>query len=258
VSAIPKLLRARDYDEVVNYARESALTSTLRPHLKVSDEMRAINPEIAKSEEHWKPIDPENAEQWAIVIGVLPALIDMITVSVKDETTAYALLSSLTQKCSQVANEQNSASWHAATTALVDLATASLDWSAEFAANSGAEGASVVRQLLLAFGSGFFGKRTPRDVFVQQARWLSWLKQYFASTKSLSTYVAKSLAIYWNEVVEQNAFYFTAPSEVKRELDEAAKRNSFEPVFRAVSKGLSLRLPQWLNDLLRDSNRIYD
>jgi len=250
VAAIPKLLRARDYDEVVNYARESALTSTLRPHLKVSEEMRAINPEIAKSEEHWKPIDPENAERWAIVIGVLPALVDIISVSIKDETTAYALLSSLTQKCSQVADEQHSPSWHAATATLVDLATALVNWSAEFAANSEAEGDSMVRQVLLAFGSGFSGKRTPRDVFVQQVRWLSWLKQYFASTKSLSTYVAKCLATYWNAVVEQNAFYFTTPSEVKRELGEASKWNSFEPVFRAVSKGLSLRLPQWLNDLL--------
>ena len=253
VATIPTLLRARDYDGIVDYSREAALTATIQPHLKVSEEMRALNPEVAETEKNWKPTDSETAERWAIVIGVLPALLDIISVSVKDETTAYALLSSVTEKCSQVANRQNSPSWHAATTALTDLAIGSVDWSLEFDSDSGAEGAAKIRELLLAFGSGFACRRIPRDVFVQQARWTSWLKQNLSSSTSLSAYVANSLAAYWNAVLEQSAFYFTSPRETKRELIEASQRNSFEFVLRTVAKGLSVRLPQWLNDLVRES-----
>lgn len=255
VAAIPTLLRARDYDEIVDYSREAALTATIQPHLNVSAEMRAINPEIEEMEKRWRPVDPENAERWAIVIGVLPALLDIISVSVEDETTAYALLSSLTEKCSQIANSQDSPSWHAATKSLIDLATGSLDWSAEFASDADAEGSATLRQLLLAFGSGFACRRTPKDVFVQQARWISWLKQYLNSSKSLTAYTAGSLTNYWGAVLEQSGFYFTTPRETKRELIEASRRNTLEPVFRAVANGLSLRLPQWLDDLLRISGQ---
>jgi hypothetical protein len=252
VAAIPTLLRARDYDGMVNYSRESALTATIQPHLKVSDEMRILNPHIAEIEESWKPVDPEIAERWSIVIGVVPALLDILSASVKDHTLAYALLSSLTEKSLQIANKQNSPAWHAATKALTDLGTGSLDWSAEFASNSGEEGSARIRELLLAFGSGFACRRAPKDVFVQQVRWISWLKQHLNASKSLTACVVKSLAAYWGAVLEQSGFYFTLPRETKREL-EAAQRNSLESVLRPVAKGLSLRLPQWLHEQLRES-----
>jgi hypothetical protein len=46
---------ARDYHEIVNYARESALATTMRPQFNVSEEMRALRPELAAIEENWKP-----------------------------------------------------------------------------------------------------------------------------------------------------------------------------------------------------------
>src|SRR4051794_38893025 len=53
LSAVPPLLVARDYEEVVNYTRESAMASTMRPQFNVSEEMRALRPELAAIEENW-------------------------------------------------------------------------------------------------------------------------------------------------------------------------------------------------------------
>jgi hypothetical protein len=249
LSAVPTLLAARDYEETVNYARESALAMTMRPQFNVSEEMRALRPELAAIENNWKPVDPENAELWAIVHAVLPALIDIVALSIEDESSSYTLLSSLTEKCLQVATKQSSPSWHAAAKALTDLATGTLDWSVEFASNDDRDGSAVVRELLVAFGSGFASRRTPRDVFVQQVRWTGWLKRYFASPRSMSALVAKSLAGYWTAVLERNTFYFTSPRETKREFFEASQKQRIEGVFKAVAKGLSIRPPEWLRDL---------
>jgi hypothetical protein len=87
-------------------------------------------------------------------------------------------------------------------------------------------------------------------VFVQQVRWTNWLKQYFASSRSLSTYVARRLASYWIGVLERNTFYFTSPRETNREFLEAAQKQRFEAVFKAVARGLSIQLPQWLRQLV--------
>jgi hypothetical protein len=250
LAAVPTLLAARDYDGAVNYARESALATTMRLQIKVSDEMRTLKPELADAGENWKAADAEQAERWAIVNGVFPALLDIVALSITDEPTSYSLLSSLTEKCLQVANNQNSPSWHAAASALTDIATGTLDWSTEFTSGVDKDGAATARELLLAFGSGFASRRTPRDVFVQQVRWTNWLKQYFASSRSLSTYVARRLASYWIGVLERNTFYFTSPRETNREFLEAAQKQRFEAVFKAVARGLSIQLPQWLRQLV--------
>jgi hypothetical protein len=253
LAAVPTLLAARDYDEVVNYARESALATTMRPQFNVSEEMRALRPELEAIEENWKPIDPESAERWAIALSVLPALIDIAAHSIEDEPSSYVLLASLTEKCTQVATKQGSPSWQAAAKALTDLATGTLDWSVEFTSDPDRDGAATVRHLLLAFGSGFACRRAPRDVFEQQVRWTAWLRQYFASSRSLSAYVARSLARYWTAVLERNSFYFASPRETKREFIEASQKQRFEAVFKTVAKGLSIRLPQWLCDLIDDA-----
>ena len=52
---------------------ESALATTMRPQFNVSDEVRALRPQFAATEENWKPVDPETAERWAIVISAFPA-----------------------------------------------------------------------------------------------------------------------------------------------------------------------------------------
>jgi hypothetical protein len=252
LAAVPKFLVERDYDEVVNYARESALSITVRPQFNVSEEMRALRPELAAIEENWKPVDTENAERWAIVLAVLPALINIVAFSIEDEPSSYTLLSSLTKKCLQVANKQGSPSWHAAAKALTDLATERLDWSVEFTSDPHPDGAAVVRELLLAFGSGFACRRVPLDVFKQQARWIGWLRRYFALSRSLSAYMAKSLASYWTAVLERNSFYFTSPRETKREFIEASQEQRVEAVFKTVAKGLAIRLPQWLHGLISD------
>jgi hypothetical protein len=225
----------------------------MRPKFNVSEEMRALRPELAAIEENWKPIDPENAERWAIVLAVLPALIDIASLSVEDEPSSHILLASLTEKCIQVATKQGSPSWHAAAKALTDLATGTVDSSVEFTSERDRDGVAVIRELLLAFGSGFACRRAPRDVFVQQARWTAWLRQYFASSRSLSAHASKGLANYWIAVLERNAFYFIAPRETKREFIEASKKQRFESVFKVVARGLSVRLPQWLSDLVNDA-----
>jgi hypothetical protein len=250
--AVPPLLKARDYDAAVTYARDSALTATIRPQFNVSPQMRALRPELGASKENWKPVDSEQAEGGAIVTAVLPALIDIVTVSITDQPTAYTLLASLTEKCLQIATEQNSPAWHAAAKALTDLATNAIDWSLEFAADSNSDRSAVIRQLLLAFGSGFDCRRVPKDVFMQQTRWTAWLRDYFGNSRSLTAYVAQGLLSYWTAVFERNTFYFSSPRETRREFTEATGKKSVESVFRTVAKSLSLNLPQWLSDLLRD------
>lgn len=250
LAALPKLLTARDYDDVVNYARESALTATIRPQFKVSEEMRALRPELAAIEENWKPVDPESAEKWAVVLAVLPALIDIAAFSIQDESSSYVLLSSLTEKCLQIASEHDSPSWSAAASALTDLATGTLDWVSEFVSDSNRDEEAVVRELLLAFGSGFACRRVPRDVLTQQVRWTGWLRQYFRSSHSLCAHVAKGLANYWIAVLERNAFYFTSPRETAMEFAEAGRKQRFELVFKAVARSLSIELPEWLRNLI--------
>jgi hypothetical protein len=251
--AVPPLLKARDYDGAITFARDSALTATIRPQFNVSAEMRAMRPQLSASAEDWKPVDSEQAEGWAIVTAVLPALIDIVTVSITDEPTAYTLLGSLTEKCLQIATQQGSPSWRAAAKALTDLGTGEIDWSLEFTSAPNSDRSAVVRELLLAFGSGFDCRRVPRDVFIQQARWTAWLRQYFETCRSLSAYVARGLSNYWTAVFEKNAFYFASPRETKREFSEAARKQRVDSVFRAVAKSLSLTLPQWLSVLLRDA-----
>lgn len=251
--AIPPLLKARDYDGAVTFARDSALTATIPPQFNVSAEMRAIRPQLSTSEEEWKPVDSEQAEGWAIVTAVLPALIDIVTVSITDQRDAYSLLASLNEKCLQIATQQNSPTWRAATNALTDLGTGNIEWPLEFTSDGNSDRSLVVRQLLLAFGGGFECRRSPRDVFIQQARWTSWLRGYFGTCRSLSSYMANGLSSYWSAIFERNTFYFSSPRETRRAFAEAAQKRRIESVFRAVAKSLSLNLPQWLNDLLGDA-----
>ena len=65
--------------------------------------------------------------------------------------------------------------------------------------------------------------------------------------------MAKSLASYWTAVLERNTFYFTSPRETKREFIEASQKQRVEAVFKTVAKGLAIRLPQWLHDLINDA-----
>jgi hypothetical protein len=251
-AAVVPLLRARDYDGAINFARDAAVATAVRPQYNISAEMREMKPELTQSENNWKTIDSEQCEGWAIVTAVLPALIDIVALSISDDSTGYTLLGSLTDKCREVATQQNSPSWQAAAEALTDLATGTIDWSVEFRALPDDDRSATTRQVLLAFGSGFVCRRTPRDVFVQQVRWTPWLQQYFGSSKAQSADVADGLSRYWLALIDRDPFYFRFPEGTKRDCTAAAESHRVESIFKAVAGGLSLSLPKWLNDLLGD------
>jgi hypothetical protein len=253
-AAILPLLRSRDYDGAINCARDAAVATAARPQYNMSAEMRQMKPELTQSEKNWKTVDSEQIEGWAIVTAVLPALIDIVAPSVFDESTAYTLLASLTEKCREVAAQQNSPAWQAAAQALTDLATGTIDWSVEFRSGSNDDRSETTREMLLAFGSGFVFRRAPRDVFVQQVRWISWLKRYFGSSRTQSAYIADGLSRYWLAVLDRSPFYFRSPQATKNNFTAAAQTHRVESVFRAVAGGLSLSLPKWLSDLLGDAN----
>jgi hypothetical protein len=249
-AAIPPLLRSRDYDVAINSARDAALATAARPQYNMSPEMRQMKPELTQSQKDWKTVDPEQIEGWAIVTAVLPALIEIVALSLLDESMAYTLLASLTEKCREVATQQNSPTWQAAGQALTDLATGMIDWSVEFRSDSNDDRSETTRKLLLAFGSGFVFRRAPRDVFVQELRWLSWLKRYFESSRTQSAYIAEGLSRYWLAVLDKAPFYFSSPAATKNSFTAAAGTHRVESIFRAVAGALSLSLPQWATDLL--------
>lgn len=251
-AAVVPLLRARDYDGAINFARDAAVATAVRPQYNISAEMREMKPELTQSETNWKTIDSEQCEGWAIVVAVLPALIDIVALSISDDSTGYTLLASLTDKCREVATQQNSPSWQTAAQALTDLATGTIDWSVEFRPLPDDDRSATTRQMLLAFGSGFVCRRTPRDVFVQQARWTSWIKQYFGSSKTQSAHVADGLSRYWLAVIDRDPFYFRSPLATKKHFVAAAESRRVESMFKAVAGDLSLSLPKWLSDLLAD------
>jgi len=251
-AAIVPLLKARDYDGAINSARDAAAAIAVRPQYDLSAEMREMKPELTQSENDWKTVDGEQVEGWAIVTSVLPALIDIVALSITGESTGYTLLASLTGKCREVASQQNSDSWQAAAQALTDLATGKIDWSVESRPVSNDDRSATTRQILLAFGSGFAGCRAPKDVFVQQTPWTPWLKQYFGSSATQSAYVADGLSRYWLAVLDRDSFYFRSPQTTRKDFLAAADKHRIEPVLKAVAGGLSLSLPKWLNDLLRD------
>jgi hypothetical protein len=47
--------------------------------------MRGMKPELTLSENNWKTPDGEQIEAWSIVTSVLPALIDIVALSITDE-----------------------------------------------------------------------------------------------------------------------------------------------------------------------------
>jgi hypothetical protein len=51
--------------------------------------MREMKPELTQSENEWKTVDGERVEGWAIVTGVPPALVDIVALSITDESTGY-------------------------------------------------------------------------------------------------------------------------------------------------------------------------
>jgi hypothetical protein len=87
---------------------------------------------------------------------------------------------------------------------------------------------------------------------VQQTPWTPWLKQYFGSSATQSAYVADGLSRYWLAVLDRDSFYFRSPQTTRKDFLAAADKHRIEPVLKAVAGGLSLSLPKWLNDLLRD------
>ena len=251
-AAVVPLLKVRDYDGAVNSARDAALAIAVRPSYNLSLKMREMKPELTQSENDWKAPDPEQVEGWSIVTSVLPALIDIVAISITDASTGYTLLASLTDKCREVASQQISDSWHAAAQALTDLATGKIDWSVESRPVSNENRNATTRQILLAFGSGFAGCLAPKDVYVQQTPWTPWLKQYFGSSATQSAYVADGLSRYWLAVLDRDSFYFRSPRATRKDFLAAAEKHRIEPVLKAVAGGLSISLPKWLNDLLRD------
>jgi len=251
-AAVVPLLKARDYDGAVNSARDSAVAVAVRPSYNLSPGMREMKPELTQSGIDWKTPDREQVEGWSIVTSVLPAVIDIVALSITDESTGYTLLASLADKCREVASQQNSDTWQSAVQALTDLATGQIDWSIESRPVSNDNRGATTRQILLAFGSGFAGRRAPKEVFLQTTPWTFWLKQYFGSSATQSAYVADGLSRYWLAVLHRDSFYFRSPQITRKDFLAAADQHRIEPVLKAVASGLSLTLPQWLNDLLRD------
>jgi hypothetical protein len=251
-AAVVPLLKARDYDGAVNAARDAAVAVAVRPSYNLSPEMREMKPELTQSETDWKTPDGEQVEGWSIVTSVLPALIDIVALSIADESTGYTLLASLADKCREVAAQQNSYTWQSAAQALTDLATGKIDWFIESRLVSNDDRRATTRQILLAFGSGFAGRRAPKDVFVRISPWTFWLKEYFGSSPTQSAYVADGISRYWLAVLERDSFYFRSPQITRKAFLAAADKHRIEPVLKAVAIGLSLSLPSWLNDLLRE------
>jgi len=251
-AAVVPLLKARDYDGAVNSARDAAVAVAVRPSYNLSPEMREMKPELTQSENDWKTPDREQVEGWSIVTSVLPALIDIVALSITDESTGYTLLASLADKCREVAFQQNSETWQSAVQALTDLATGTIDWSIESRPVSNDDRCATTRQILLAFGSGFAGRRAPMDVFMQTTPWTFWLKEYFGASATQSAHVADGLSRYWLAILDRDSFYFRSPRTTRKEFVAAADKHRIEPVLKAVAGGLSLSLPKWLNDLLRD------
>jgi hypothetical protein len=217
-AAVVPLLKVRDYDGAINSARDAAVAIAIRPLYNLSPEMREMKPELTESENDWKTLEREQVEGWSIVTSVLPALIDIVALSIADESTGYTLLASLTDKCREVASQQNSDSWQSAVQALTDLATGKIDWSIESRPVSNDDRSATTRKILLAFGSGFAGRRAPKDVFVQTTPWMPWLKQYFGSSATQSAYVADGLSRYWLAALDRDSFYFRSPQMTRKKL----------------------------------------
>jgi len=83
-------------------------------------------------------------------------------------------------------------------------------------------------------------------------KWTPWLKQYFGSSATQSASVADGLSRYWLSVLDRDSFYFRSPQITKKNFLAAADKHRIEPVLKAVASGLSLSLPKWLNDMLRN------
>jgi len=83
-------------------------------------------------------------------------------------------------------------------------------------------------------------------------KWTPWLKQYFGSSATQSAYVADGLSRYWLSVLDRDSFYFRSPQITEKNFLAAADKHRIEPVLKAVASGLSLSLPKWLNDMLRN------
>jgi hypothetical protein len=255
IAAIPSCLIEGDYEKAIEYARRSALSMTEPRKLKVSEEMRAANPEIAEIEKN-QPVTPKlRAEAYAAVVGVLPALLDVIYLSIAAEQSAHAAAASLCETCKHVAQEsENPRLWMVASEAVTAALTGSSDGSELLAsAKDDAESEETLRLLLISFGSAFAGRLTPREVYVSQVRWAKWITKYYQGCKTLQNFVAKKLADFWSAWIQRDGFLFRNPLHTMRRFDEVRRDASVPQVLLIAADAVGVTLPQDLRQWLSES-----
>lgn len=255
IAAIPNRLAERDYESAIDYARRSALAMTRPRKLKVSEEMRAANPEIAELEKNQRVAPTLRAEAYAVVIGVLPALLDVIYLSIATEQSAHAAAASLCETCERIAQQsENPTLWTVAGEAVTAALTGSSDGSELLAsAKDDAESEDTLRLLLLSFGLAFAGRKTPKEVYISQARWAKWITTYYQSCKPLQSFVAKKLADFWSAWVQRDGFFFSNPMYMTRRLDESGRSGSVPQVLLRVADAVGIKLPQDLRQWLSEN-----
>ena len=254
IEAVPNRLSARDYDTAIDYARGSAFAINKRQPFKVSEEMKATNPEFFNAPER-PPIPTKDVEKWAIVTSVLPALLDMVALSASDEVRANSVALSLIEKCNQVSAESLDRDlWENAGATLNRIVTGQVNWSQELIMDTTIDHhLAELTLLLLSFGSGFAARRSPSEVFMAQIQWARWISAYFPRKGGIAAFVANALGQFWMTSLEKCPFYFHQPSETKRRFEDAIEKKSANQILLVAAYGVGITLPaelrSWLSDM---------
>ncbi len=252
---IPGLLCSDSFDTVFDIALRTQLaTNAALESIRRGEFSVASIPPIEELVPSLSDEGRRQAEQFALIVGAIPALIRLGTVATSDRTRALTLAAEASSLCNQTAmSAGDPALWQCAAAIFDAVAKEAKSKECLQLANSFADSECLEIRYLGYMATAIQGNAEMafRAHLVSMQQLLIWIPPDSAAhSKILLPYLEQ----FWKHALERSRFHFRSPSEIEASLSTAF---SAEPAVRAVEI-LKALLPafnvadmnvsiQWLN-----------